>query len=181
MIIYKHSSEPFGNGGVIRRGEYGYFLRFQITQRFDNLIIPCNPNSWSKEQQVIHDLIKSLHNGGMGYRKIAQYLNEKGIKTEEVDSKTKGVIKESAERNVKLALIFAEISKVENILVDDNEIEQVIASIAKSQNTQISKVKKYYKDNNLMDDVKVKLTDEKVIRFLVSEANIKEIKPKTVK
>ena len=83
-------------------------------------------------------------------------MNEKGIKTEEVDSKTKGVIKESAERNVKLALIFAEISKVENILVDDNEIEQVIASIAKSQNTQISKVKKYYKDNNLMDDVKVK-------------------------
>ena len=108
-------------------------------------------------------------------------MNEKGIKTEEVDSKTKGVIKESAERNVKLALIFAEISKVENILVDDNEIEQVIASIAKSQNTQISKVKKYYKDNNLMDDVKVKLTDEKVIRFLVSEAKIKEIKPKTVK
>ena len=67
--------------GVILRGEYGYFLRFQITQRFNNLIIPYNPNSWSEEQQEIHDLIKSLHNGGMGYRKIAQYLNEKGIKT----------------------------------------------------------------------------------------------------
>ena len=66
---------------VILRGEYGYFLRFQITQRFNNLIIPYNPNSWSEEQQEIHDLIKSLHNGEMGYRKIAQYLNEKGIKT----------------------------------------------------------------------------------------------------
>ena len=66
---------------MILRGEYGYFLRFQITQRFNNLIIPYNPNSWSEEQQEIHDLIKSLHNGGMGYRKIAQYLNEKGIKT----------------------------------------------------------------------------------------------------
>ena len=62
-------------------GEYGYFLRFQITQRFNNLIITYNPNSWSEEQQEIHDLIKSLHNGEMGYRKIAQYLNEKGIKT----------------------------------------------------------------------------------------------------
>ena len=66
---------------MILGGEYGYFLRFQITQRFNNLIIPYNPNSWSEEQQEIHDLIKSLHNGGMGYRKIAQYLNEKGIKT----------------------------------------------------------------------------------------------------
>ena len=66
---------------MILGGEYGYFLRFQITQRFNNLIIPYNPNSWSEEQQEIHDLIKSLHNGEMGYRKIAQYLNEKGIKT----------------------------------------------------------------------------------------------------
>jgi trigger factor len=132
-------------------------------------------NSFEFPKSFLTDEEKRLEN------EYLARMNEKGIKTEEVDSKTKGVIKESAERNVKLALIFAEISKVENILVDDNEIEQVIASIAKSQNTQISKVKKYYKDNNLMDDVKVKLTDEKVIRFLVSEAKIKEIKPKTVK
>ena len=32
-----------------------------------------------------------------------------------------------------------------------------------------------------MDDDRVKLTDEKVIRFLVSEAKIKETKPETVK
>ncbi|MBT3794896.1 trigger factor [bacterium] len=108
-------------------------------------------------------------------------MNEKGIKMNEVDEKTKELIKESALRNVKLALIFAEISKVENIVVGEEEVEQVISSIAKSQNTQVSKVKNYYKDNNLMDDVKVKLTDEKVIRFLVSEAKIKEVKPNVVK
>ena len=108
-------------------------------------------------------------------------MNEKGIKMNEVDEKTKELIKESALRNVKLALIFAEISKLENIVVGEEELEQVIASIAKSQNTQISKIKKYYKDNNLMDDVRVKLTDEKVIRFLVSEAKIKEVKPKVAK
>ena len=108
-------------------------------------------------------------------------MNEKGVKIKEVDEKTRDLIKESAIRNVKLALIFAEISKNENITVDDQELEQVIASIAKSQNTTVSKVKKYYKDNNLMDDVRVKLTDEKVIRFLVSEAKIKEVKPKVTK
>ena len=95
-------------------------------------------NSFEFPKSFLTDEEKRLEN------EYLARMNEKGIKTEEVDSKTKGVIKESAERNVKLALIFAEISKVENILVDDNEIEQVIASIAKSQNTQISKVKKYY-------------------------------------
>ena len=67
--------------GVILRGEYAYFLRFQITQRFNDLIIPYNPRNWSEEQQETHDLIKSLHDSGLGYRKIAQHLNEKGIKT----------------------------------------------------------------------------------------------------
>ena len=67
--------------GVIRRGEYGYFLRFQIRQRFNNLILNYNSNNWSEEQQETHDLIKSLYDSGLGYRKIAQHLNEKGIKT----------------------------------------------------------------------------------------------------
>ena len=67
--------------GVILRGEYAYFPRFQITQRFNDLIILYKSRNWSEEQKETHDLIKSLHGGGLGYRKIAQYLNEKGIKT----------------------------------------------------------------------------------------------------
>ena len=30
---------------------------------------------------MIHDQIKSLHDSGMGYRRIAKHLNEQGIKT----------------------------------------------------------------------------------------------------
>ena len=55
----------------MRRGEYGYFLRFQIRQRFNNLILNYNSNNWSEEQQESHNLIKSLHDSGLGYRKIA--------------------------------------------------------------------------------------------------------------
>ena len=40
-----------------------------------------NPGNWSKEQQETHDLIKPLHDGDLGYRKIALQLNEQGIKT----------------------------------------------------------------------------------------------------
>ena len=48
-------------------------------------MLAYNPNSWSEEQQESHDLIKSLHDSGLGYRKIAQHLNEKGIKTAKGD------------------------------------------------------------------------------------------------
>ena len=44
-------------------------------------MLAYNPRNWSEEQQETHDLIKSLYDSGLGYRKIAQHLNEKGIKT----------------------------------------------------------------------------------------------------
>ena len=47
------------------------------------------------------------------------------------------------------------------------------------KNVPVDKVLKYYKDNNLMDDVRVKLTDEKVIQFLISSAKIKEVSKKS--
>ena len=36
---------------------------------------------YTEQQHQNYELIKSLHDGGMGYRKIAQYLNEQGITT----------------------------------------------------------------------------------------------------
>ena len=110
-----------------------------------------------------------------------EYMNrmsQQGIKIDEVDNKTKSVISESANRNVKLALIFAEIAKLENISVADEEIEAVLNSMAKAQKVSINKIKKYYEENNLLDDVRAKLTDEKVIQLLISKATIKEVKPK---
>ena len=36
---------------------------------------------YSDYQTELHDLIQNLHDEGMGYRKIAQWLNENGYKT----------------------------------------------------------------------------------------------------
>ena len=47
----------------------------------NKLISHDYPNKWSDSQQKTHDLIKSLQDEGMGYRKISYYLNERGIKT----------------------------------------------------------------------------------------------------
>lgn len=78
--MLNHKLKTVSHRGVILRGEYAYFLRFQIRQRFNNLIINYNSNNWSEEQQKTHDTIKSLHETGMGYRKISYYLNEQGKK-----------------------------------------------------------------------------------------------------
>ena len=47
----------------------------------NNLVFDRNPHVWSESQQEIHDQIKTLHDEGLGYRKIAQWLNENEYQT----------------------------------------------------------------------------------------------------
>ena len=61
--------------------EYKQYLCFSVKFSSFNLTHRRNRQNWTDAQQETHDLIKSLHDGGMGYRKIAQYLNERDIKT----------------------------------------------------------------------------------------------------
>ena len=39
------------------------------------------PVQYSEYQEHLHTKIKELHDGGMGYRKIAKWLNENGYET----------------------------------------------------------------------------------------------------
>ena len=58
--------------------KFSQYLCFTLTIGSNDL---CAEQQYTEEQQRNHDFIKSLHDGGMGYRKIADYLNEQGIKT----------------------------------------------------------------------------------------------------
>ena len=61
----------------IGRG-FSQYLCFSITVGSNNL---TTEQEYTEQQHQNYKLIKSLHDGGMGYRKIADYLNEQGIKT----------------------------------------------------------------------------------------------------
>ena len=50
---------------------------------FNNLLPEHNPTRYSEKQLEIFRLVQSLHKDGLGYRKIAKVLNEKGLTTEE--------------------------------------------------------------------------------------------------
>ena len=60
---------------------YSQYLCFSVFCSTNKLVLERNKHLWSDEQQKTHDLIKSLHDSGMGYRKISHHLNELGIKT----------------------------------------------------------------------------------------------------
>ena len=58
------------------------YICFNVKIRFNNLISEQNPNKFSEKQYSRYRLIKTLHENGLGYRRISSYLNEKGFTTE---------------------------------------------------------------------------------------------------
>ena len=66
-------------------------------------------DKYSEEQEQIHNLIKSLHDSGLGYGKISQILNEKNIKTSKgntwKNTQVYSVLKRYRERQERLELI----------------------------------------------------------------------------
>ena len=88
--------------------EYSYYLRFDVSVQFNNLNPKYNCSKYSKEQEGTRKLIQSLHESGMGYRKISHYLNEKGIKTTEgnrwKNTTVHSVLKRYKERQERLKL-----------------------------------------------------------------------------
>ena len=60
--------------------KYSHFLCFKVTHR-TNRFIYSHIDKYTQEQEEIHTKIKSLKSIGMGYRRIANHLNQLEIKT----------------------------------------------------------------------------------------------------
>jgi len=81
-----HHSNTICNSGVVLSGEnfspkFTDYLVFVVTSQTNKLMSEYGHVGYSDAQQASHDIIKSLHNDGLGYRRIAQTLNQRGHKT----------------------------------------------------------------------------------------------------
>ena len=78
-----HQFNPVRDRGVFWKSaqnstNFSQYLCFNVIIGSNDL---CAEQQYTEQQQRNHALIKSLHDGGMGYRKIADYLNEQVTKT----------------------------------------------------------------------------------------------------
>ena len=94
-------------GQYFSENEYANYLFYIVSKRFNNLSSQQNPYNYTQKQIANYKLIKSLHKGGFGYRKIEQILNYRGIKTKNDKKWTSGlvhsVLKWYSERKERLA------------------------------------------------------------------------------
>ena len=80
------------------------YLEFSIEIQSNNLTYQGNP--YTKRQQYLYKLIKSMHDSGLGYRKISRKLNEMNIKTIRGNSwfntSVSSVLKRKHERDLRI-------------------------------------------------------------------------------
>ena len=75
VVLSGENSEP----------KYSNYLCFVVSVQTNKLMSEYGGKygriAYTETQQQTHDLIKSLHESGLGYRRIAQHLNSKNITT----------------------------------------------------------------------------------------------------
>ncbi|MBU4488639.1 MAG: trigger factor [Candidatus Omnitrophica bacterium] len=81
-------------------------------------------------------------------------------------------LKDEAAKQVRYYFILDEIAKRENVRVSEDELEAAFGEIAQSSNHSAEEVKKYYNENDLVDDLAVEIRQKKVFDFIIANAVI---------
>ena len=104
-------------------------------------------------------------------------LAEKGFKKDDLDKRGKelaGKFKNDASRQVRLLFILDEIASLEGIKLDDADLNEAYKSISAQTGKSEKEVREYYQEEDLVEGLKEKLKEEKVIKFLLDKAEVVE-------
>ncbi len=106
-------------------------------------------------------------------------LEEKGFKREDLDKRDNELaqkFREDALRQVRLMFILDEIAKRESVEADAGDVDDAYKSIAAKTAQPVNKIKEHYEKEDMIDNLKEKIKEEKVINFLLEKAEITERK-----
>ena len=106
---------------------------------------------------------------------VKQNMQQQGAPEMELDEKTMEDIRDHALRNVKASLVLGEISRKEGIRVTDEDVDESLSTIAQSYNMSTEQIRELYEKNNLIEGLEGNLAEQKVIDFIIENAEIDEV------
>jgi trigger factor len=80
-----------------------------------------------------------------------------------------------AEREAREALLLEAVAKTQNLAADDSEVEARIEQMAREQGVDLAKLRKAYREADLLETIRAQLADEKALEYLCREAKIDEV------
>jgi trigger factor len=106
-------------------------------------------------------------------REQLQFMQSQGMNLDGMDKeKMLEHMKPRAERRVRVRLIFDRIATQENVAVDEQEVTDGLAHLAERSHRSAAQVRQFYEDNQLLDNFRRQLRDEKVMKLIVDAAEL---------
>ena len=106
---------------------------------------------------------------------VKQNMQQRGVPEMDLDEKTLEEIGDRAVRNVKASLVLGEISRKEELSVSEEEIKESLSNIAQSYNMNTEQIRELYEKNNLLEGLEGNLAEQKVIDFIIENAEVDEV------
>jgi trigger factor len=108
------------------------------------------------------------------WRDQFQSLQQQGINVSGLDqNRMLEAMRPSAERRARAKLILERIATQESVAVDDAEVDAALARIAAHSGRDFAQVRQFYQENQLLETLRRQLRDEKTLKLLVDQAEIK--------
>ena len=117
-----------------------------------------------QKKRLLNDANMRL--AGMGKENIGKYI------TENDDQFTSQAI-----TNVKLFFLFEEIAKKENIIITESDLSAEFEKIASGSPQSTEQIRAYYKKQNLIEDIKYRIKEDKMYNLIIENSHIEEKSP----
>ncbi len=110
------------------------------------------------------------------FNEIKENLKAKPRANAPEDDQIQKSAEKEAIKRIRLYFILDEIAKKESIEVSEEDLDQTLNLLALQSNTTKEKIRENYKENNLLLPLMYRLRENKVIDFLLKNADVKEIR-----
>lgn len=106
-----------------------------------------------------------------------EQLFRKGFKKEDLDKKNeelRGKFKDEAVRKVRLLFILDTIAEAEKIAASEKDLVEAYKAISARSGKSEDEVRGFYEKEDMVEDLKAKIREGKVIQFLLANAEVTE-------
>lgn len=133
------------------------------------LEILANEHRFDLPESMVEDQLEH------SLKQYRQQLDQAKIPEEEAVQKVdeaRGEARTDAERRVRFFFLLEAIARKEGITVDEDDVEAEVAEIAARQNVQRDDVLAFYRERNLLSELRLGILERKVRDFLRENAKI---------
>jgi len=102
------------------------------------------------------------------------YLGYTKEEVEKQEPSMKAKIKEEAIKKIKGYFILEKIAEAEGIKVTEAEVKERIELLASRSKRTVEEMKSYLTENNLLDDIRSDIVQDKALKFLVESTKVEE-------